>query len=52
MPEVKMLAVKMFTANMLMVRILDTILTASCKNEGTNIPGRQGPVSAKTLRFM
>lgn len=52
MLEVKMLAVKMFTANMLTVRIPDTILTASCNNQGTNIPGKQGPASAKALRFM
>lgn len=44
-----MLAVKMFTANILTVRILDIVLTASCNNQGTN---NHGPANAKALRFM
>lgn len=49
---VKALVAKIFTANMPTVKILDAVLTASWKNQGTSIPGRQGPASAKALRFV
>lgn len=47
---VKMLGTKMFTADMLMATIPDSPDTQP-EEPGTSIPGRQGPASAKALRF-